>query len=337
MRILVCEFVTGGGMPPDTAIPAGLAHEGELMLRALVGDLSDVPGVEPVVTRDARLPPLPPPVRSIAAGGPPASWALWEDLARTVDAVWPIAPETEGALERISRVVEGAGCRLLNSRADAVAVAASKAATAAALGRVGLPVIPVWRAEDMDEPPGSGPWVVKPDDGAGCVGTWLLRDRDEWVRGRTASDRTGVVVQPFVTGTPASLSMLCRDGAAWLLAANRQDVVLSGSCLAYRGGVVGGMAATPGLARLASDIAAALPGLFGYVGVDYIDTPDGPMILEINPRLTTSYAGLRRATGMNVAAAVLGLAAEPPVLPAPPERVDPVSLDLKATTWDAAV
>ncbi|HYH17930.1 MAG TPA: ATP-grasp domain-containing protein [Azospirillum sp.] len=337
MRILVCEFVTGGGMPPDQPIPASLAREGDLMLRALLGDLAEVPGVELVVTRDARLAPLPPGVHSITVRHPAESWALWGDLARTVDAVWPIAPETGGALERFSRLAEAAGCRALNSRADAVAVTASKAATAAALSAAGLPAVPARRVENTREPPGDGPWIVKPDDGAGCTDTRLLRDRTEWARWRIGADRTGFVVQPFIPGAPASLSMLCRDGRAWLLSVNRQHVTMSGSALVYRGGVVGGLPATPELSGLAQRIAAALPGLFGYVGVDFIAACDGPAILEVNPRLTTSYAGLRRATGLNVAAAVLGLADDPPIAPPPPERIEPVTLNLEALEWEAVL
>lgn len=336
MRILVCEFVTGGGMPPETPIPASLAREGDLMLRALVGDLLDVPGVAVTVTRDARLAPLPPPVRSITVSDTRESWALWEELSRTVDAVWPIAPETDGAMERVCRLVEASDRRLLASRADAVAVTASKAATADALAEVGLPVVQTWRAADLNDPPVDGPWVVKPDDGAGCADTLCLRDRATWVQWRGAGDRSGFIVQPFVPGTPASLSMLCRDGRAWPLTANRQDVALSGAAFSYRGGVVAGLAWSPKLRVLARGVAEALPGLFGSVGVDFIAGADGPVILEVNPRLTTSYVGLRRATGMNVAAAVLGLAQEPPLIPGPVERVEPVHVNLEETAWSPA-
>ena len=336
MRILVCEFVTGGGMPAGDAIPSGLAHEGDLMLHALVEDLLDVPGIEVVVTRDARLRPMPSRVHSIAVGCPEEAWALWEDLARSVDAVWPIAPETGGVLERMSWLIEVSSCRLFNSRPDAVAIAASKAATAATLSAAGVPVVPVWRADDMDEPPGGGPWVVKPDDGVGCMETRLLHDSDAWARWRASSERAGFVLQPFVPGTPASLSMLCRDGQAWLLTVNRQHVELSGSSFVYRGGIVGGRASSPDLHDLAQRVAAAMPGLFGYVGVDFIATAQGPLVLEVNPRLTTSYVGVRRATGVNVAAAVLGLLHEPPTPPPPVGRIAPVPLHLEPMGWETA-
>jgi predicted ATP-grasp superfamily ATP-dependent carboligase len=47
--------------------------------------------------------------------------------------------------------------------------------------------------------------------------------------------------------------------------------------------------------------------LWGYAGIDLILTAGGPVILEINPRLTTSYVGLRQATGENPATLMLDL------------------------------
>jgi predicted ATP-grasp superfamily ATP-dependent carboligase len=58
---------------------------------------------------------------------------------------------------------------------------------------------------------------------------------------------------------------------------------------------------------LASAIARALPGLWGYVGVDFIETENGPVVVDINPRVTTSYAGLMPALGVNVAMRMLAL------------------------------
>lgn len=45
----------------------------------------------------------------------------------------------------------------------------------------------------------------------------------------------------------------------------------------------------------------------GYAGVDLLRTPTGLRVMEINPRLTTSYAGLSRSLGVNVARMTLDL------------------------------
>ena len=47
MRVLVCEFVTGGGMRGEL-LPASLAREGAMMRDALLRDLAELPGVEAV-------------------------------------------------------------------------------------------------------------------------------------------------------------------------------------------------------------------------------------------------------------------------------------------------
>ncbi|MCA1852170.1 MAG: ATP-grasp domain-containing protein, partial [Beggiatoa sp.] len=53
--------------------------------------------------------------------------------------------------------------------------------------------------------------------------------------------------------------------------------------------------------------AGAISGLAGYVGVDLILTPSGPIVVEVNPRLTTAYVGLVEALEINIAAAILGV------------------------------
>jgi predicted ATP-grasp superfamily ATP-dependent carboligase len=62
------------------------------------------------------------------------------------------------------------------------------------------------------------------------------------------------------------------------------------------------------LKLLANDIKAAVPGLIGYFGVDLLldtQTARGVTIVEVNPRLTTSYVHLHQAIGCNPAAMVM--------------------------------
>jgi predicted ATP-grasp superfamily ATP-dependent carboligase len=65
--------------------------------------------------------------------------------------------------------------------------------------------------------------------------------------------------------------------------------------------------------RLASDAVKTLPAPLGYIGVDLIlgEAADGSgdCVIEINPRLTTSYVGLRAACRANLAMAMLAIAA----------------------------
>jgi len=295
------------------------------MLTALLRDLRDCPGVRVTTSRDARLPPIP----GVAALEPARGEGPWSLYARGVtaaDAAWPIAPETGGALERLSRVTLDLGKRLVGSSPDAVRLAASKRETARVLRAAGVATVPTF-APGEPLPPLPGPWVVKPDDGAGCEGALVVPDWRAAAR-RLAADAGTSIAQPWLDGPAMSLSLICGDGRATLLCCNRQHVRVADGRPILEAITVNGVADPEGrFACLATRIAAAVPGLWGYVGVDLVLAEGGPVVLEINPRLTTSYCGLRSALGTNVAACALDLLATgsaPP--PAPRARAALVSL-----------
>jgi predicted ATP-grasp superfamily ATP-dependent carboligase len=74
-------------------------------------------------------------------------------------------------------------------------------------------------------------------------------------------------------------------------------------------------------AECAIAVYRALPGLVGYVGVDLVLTEAGPVVTDVNPRLTTAYLGVRAALDANIAALALeaSLGQLPPP-PGPPRR-----------------
>ena len=61
--------------------------------------------------------------------------------------------------------------------------------------------------------------------------------------------------------------------------------------------------------NIALQAVADIEGLLGYVGVDLVLGDDGlDYAIEINPRLTTSYLGLRQLCQQNLAELILRLA-----------------------------
>lgn len=162
------------------------------------------------------------------------------------------------------------------------------------------------------------PAVVKPIDGAGAVDTRRIASEDALraeirrfetelandeqinrgrgvglpLRGRKLPD--DVLVQPYIPGDSMSASLIVdRRGRAHLVGVGRQDVVIQDNQFHYRGGTV--PAGSPDLADEARKAIAAVPGLRGWIGVDFILEPNGRCcVLEINPRLTTSFVALRR-------------------------------------------
>jgi len=332
MKIFAYEHITGGGFV-GAPLPASLRAEGELMLRSLVADLAAIAGVRVVTTSDCRIDLADLPAERHLVRDRSEWHATFAGLLAASDALWPVAPETGGTLEALSQAAVAAGRILLNSRPAAVRVAASKLRTARALAAAGIETIPTFTLEDAPRA-ADGAWVVKPDDGCGCQDTRFCDDlgaATRWIEAEAEPGR--FVLQPYVSGEPASLCALARDGMAWVLSVNRQRIVVRDDCFAFLGTVINAFADDDGrCGGIARDVAQAVPGLWGFFGIDLVLAEQGPVVVEINPRLTTSYVGLGAALDCSPAALVLDLidADRPFSLPAfQPRKVD---VDL-ATLW----
>lgn len=312
MKILVCEFISCGGLYREP-LPGGLLAEGLGMRDALLQELKALENLELLASHDYRLPPPDVTVSTMIRPGDDV-WQVWMDLIDQADAVWLIAPESAGILLKLTELVAGRGRLLLGCPPSVVELTASKLNTYRILSAAGIPCVPTWSARAWLETARDNKeqaWVAKPDDGVGCEDSIYLRDPDEmsnWLRQDRLSSH---VVQPMRKGVSCSLSMLCRNGQAWLLSCNRQLVNCEDGRFNYEGSIVNGaLAYWAAFEELARSIARALPELAGYVGVDLIVLDGDALILEVlevNPRLTTSYAGLRQACGVNVAAQILRL------------------------------
>jgi predicted ATP-grasp superfamily ATP-dependent carboligase len=310
MKVFVFEYVTGGGFA-SMALP-GFLHDGKVMWQALVDDLRALDGVDVLTLRDCRLPrPAIDKVEIIDTDTHRFSEDYRHCLARS-DAVWPVAPEEAGILESLNRGILNAGKRLLGCQPDAVRIAASKHATAQRLSRAGISVVPTFTSPFLIMT--KGPVVAKPDKGAGCQDTLHFYNQasaEEWTLDEGGA---GFVFQPFLSGEPLSLSVLCHPGGCQLLSVNRQHIRLEDGQLHFHGVTTNALPDPDGrYARLALRVVSAIPGLWGYVGIDLIDTKSGPVVLEVNPRVTVSYAGLRSTLGFNPAGKVLALPDHPPM------------------------
>jgi predicted ATP-grasp superfamily ATP-dependent carboligase len=301
LKIFVCEFITGGGLY-NAPLPDSLAREGGAMLESLLSDLIELPGIEVITTRDQRLPPLALPVRVETPSDD--VWPVWQRCIAEADAVWPIAPESGGILKKLSMMAQSK--RLLGCQPGSIDIAASKRTTTLHLARHGISVVPTFLLSEFN--PQLGRHVAKPDDGAGCEDTRIFDDCEEMLTWLKGGRRVSHVIQPWLEGEAASLSMICAHGKAQLLSCNRQLIEVVEGSIHYRGSLLNGMKSSwDAFDAIAHQVALALPGLAGYVGVDMIVNGKNITVLEINPRLTTSYVGLHRAIGCNPAGLVLDL------------------------------
>ena len=314
MRIFVYEHVTGGGFT-GRPLPRVLAREGLAMRTALIEDLAAIGRHEIVTTMDVRLACAAPRDVEVIGVGPghdgAASSPAIDAAIAGADAVWLIAPETGGCLERLTTRIERTGKTVLGPAAAAVRQAADKSRLPRSLARLGIPHPETSLIDRGTDARAAArrlgyPVVVKPARGAGCCGVGLVREPRQLAAAIDAADRasgTGhLVMQRYVSGRAASVSLLANGRDAVPLAVNTQRVTASAG-FSYRGGV------TPfehplaaAAAAAASRTCAAIPGLRGYVGVDLVLTEAGPVVIEVNARLTMSYLGVRAVMEENIAA-----------------------------------
>ncbi len=334
MHFFLYEWITGGGLVEQTgALPASLLAEGTAMLNALTADLLAIEGCRVSVLRDIRL-------SGLELAGcdivdvHSASHHQEEitRLAAAADHTMMVAPEFDSVLLDSLALARQAGANLLAPSETFVALTSDKHRTACACAAAGIPtpeavVLPA----DTEKLPANFnyPAVLKPVVGAGSQHMLLVDSaQDEpppypWPRR----------LERYCAGIAASVSYLCGPDHQVPLAACRQHLSGDGRFTYLGGSLLLEKDLAERATRLAGRVLEALPGALGYVGVDLVlgSAEDGSqdVLIEVNPRLTTSYVGLRAATGENLVAAMVANAAGKATYPT--FRLEPVEFVANGT------
>jgi tyramine---L-glutamate ligase len=313
LKILVFEYITGGGLN-NSELPESLAKEGLLMLQSLVNDLSKLSHIELHIMLDVRmLGKLTHSTNTIHTIRPDQNCHQeFTRITKTCDAVWPIAPESTDILHSFCQTVEHSGKHLLNTNAGAVVMTGNKWLTYHHLLSHSINTVETAILANFAWT--SGEWVFKPVDGVGCEENYCVTNHDEYIAITSSLNKDNTIVQPNIQGDKISLSCLFKQGRGWLICANRQHFELKDKQYRLTGITVNFTANISQYLSLVDAIATSLPDLWGYAGIDLIQTDQQIYVLEINPRLTTSYAGISRALGINCANAVLELLNGDPML-----------------------
>jgi predicted ATP-grasp superfamily ATP-dependent carboligase len=312
LQVFIYEWVVGGGFlgrkdSLPESLPESLLLEGGAMLAAVAEDFSRLRSVEVHSIVQSSLKPLP---NSAATQHVVESAAdrdrTFDKLAAFCDATVIIAPEFEGILLGLSRRAVKAGGRLMSPGPEFIEVTSDKHETVIRLHAAGVrvPEGMVLMPGEMSPASIGYPAVLKPIEGAGSLGVQRLDSP------RPAPSISGAYrLERFVEGSPASVAVVCGPESCVPLEPCTQRLATNGS-FAYLGGSLPLSEFQRERARaLALKAICSLPSTVGYVGVDLIigNTEEDDAVIEINPRYTTSYVGLRAATARNLAKLVLDM------------------------------
>lgn len=319
MRIAVFEAVCAGLCGEDPS-PSLLA-EGLAMWRAVVDDLLSIPDVTVATLIDARCQHLAPQLPRFDCWHVENSLVAqlgWNERLSHADAAWIIAPESDHLLERLVSAVPTT-IALWNPDPGTVRLCADKLMLAQHFLRHRIPTIPT-DPVDWESPPSfaNGPSLVKPCDGAGSQLVRRIHNEAEWRAARTEYLANGqlsnAIRQPYIPGRALSIAGWFRPQEVTWFPVAEQHLSTDG-CFTYQGGTIPAdidAIAQAAVQKMAADAAATIPGMRGYIGFDVVvpvTSPAQPVLVEINPRMTTSSIGIRRLCTENWLASLL---TEPP-------------------------
>lgn len=164
--------------------------------------------------------------------------------------------------------------------------------------------IPHPETEPLDKASGLGfPLMIKPRSGSGGMRNAIARNEDELALFSARDDAGELIVQEFVEGIPCSASLTGTGDDAVVVSLNEQLIGvpwLTRLPFAYCGNItpfVSGFSEE--MIRYSTQIALEFR-LMGTNGVDFIQTENGIVAIEVNPRFQGSIDTVELSTGINV-------------------------------------
>ncbi len=301
LKILVLEYTTALGLNDPS-----ICTEGHAMLNGLLNDFKDR-NVDYLISSRPSLP------DNGHCNPVELKENLMEWLTKNIinyDACLTVAPEEDFILYNITDFMEKKGIKVIGSSSNAVMVCSDKFKMYKAL-KNRVPIIETEKVffNDINEynPFNDKKKILKPADGVSCSGLQVVNNYSQMKKAAISMETNlpYFVIQDFVEGTSASVSLISNGKEAVPLSLNYQDIHFSDHGINYNGGRVPLSHEFDGEAKkLAKRAVESIDGLKGYVGVDVI-LGDEVHIVEINPRITTPYVALRNIVDFNLGDVIL--------------------------------
>ena len=149
------------------------------------------------------------------------------------------------------------------------------------------------------------PVVAKPAHGGGGIANFLCSNETELVR--YAQQLPEFLFQEYIKGAHASVSTLSTRKATIAVAVNEQMIgwnsLYAPGPFVYCGNITPFRTKYSARACELAELLAVEFGLIGSNGVDFVISENGPIVIEVNPRIQGSLDSVERSTGLNLVAA----------------------------------
>jgi len=325
--IFIFEFVSGGGFS-QVEIPSSLFCEGFAMLRSIIEDFKNL-GFHITTLLDSRIEFLSHYMKVDVVKSVELEEDFlkkYTDCVRSSNYCFVIAPEFSNILYNLTKIVKTNKKKLLSIDLNGVKLGASKLETYKFFIANGIDTpksyrIPVkgtildinWILQKCDQLNSS--IVIKPDDGAGSESVFYFEKKDDVLQfferfNKTYDTNRKYILQEYIEGDPMSVSIIndqtlekTNENILKILSINAQNLQITDPTMESL--YLGGSTPVEQFEQLRSQIedilkCVDLSAFKGYFGIDFVKkTDDSLSFIEINPRLTTSYVGIRNVLEFN--------------------------------------
>lgn len=316
MELLIYEYTSATDLDEKLVQPSVLS-EGFGMLKALSAD-AKAAGINVTTILNGRIAGFNPSLDAahiISVHSKAEAERVFEENASNMDATLVVAPETNGILQELVEKTEQSKITSLNSSAAAIAQVSDKAFLQSYAKNLELKTpetITINAGDNVEDSMQlireklSFPAIIKPTKEAGCEALNVINNQGQAkkaIKEITKHPNDRFIVQKLIQGVPASVTLISNGTEAQPLTLNEQHVLLKPPNQAsnYVGGTTPFVHRQQEKAYAASKrLVESIKGLRGYIGVDLVLTEEEPILIEINPRLTTSYIGIQRILKLNL-------------------------------------
>lgn len=323
-KIFIFEFVSGGGFN-GLNIPSSLFCEGYSMLKSLIEDFHRL-GFEITTLLDKRITFLTPYLKTDYISLVDTSDNYLDKYKQMIlksECCFIIAPEFSNILYKLTKIAVNYNKEIYSIGLEGIKLGSSKINTYRFFKQSDVPtpethVIPTvengldldFVYKKFDELNQS--IIIKPEDGVGAESVIHINNETQISKFYESqnisfdSSRT-YILQRFIEGYDMSISLIGiseeNQITPFILGINDQNVFLPKGCFGSQ--YNGGMTPSVNFNLIQESLNEFLQKLDlfhfkGYFGIDFIFTRENSFqFIEINPRLTTSYLGIRNIYDAN--------------------------------------
>ncbi|MEC9205669.1 MAG: ATP-grasp domain-containing protein [Pseudomonadota bacterium] len=297
IKILIYEYITGGGLINED-LSSSLLNEAKLMMSTLHKDLKRSNQITFKFFLDERI-----------EGFPRTSTILVKknnlnnpynvNLLKNFDYIFPILPESNLILYNYVKFLEEKKIKKIISDKKTILHLSNKLYFYKLFSKHQLNIVPTYNINETKEIKKLRKVIIKDKYGVGCSYVKFYKNSKEI---DFLKYNSNYVVQPYIKGKSYSISAFFTHNDLYLLSINKQEVCLSNNNFLKLKRILVNIKDINELQIycILNDIRDILPNLYGFIGIDIIVEKEKIHIVEINPRLTTSYVGLYETTNINL-------------------------------------